>query len=94
MDFIRSFCELRHGDFADKGMFYLMVLCLAGLISIPFFIYQDNLEMKAQHCVMTSQSRESTYIQFIYGDKGQIISAYPVTTTEHLWTCDDHPRWR
>lgn len=94
MSIIKDFCDLRHGDIADKGMFYLMVTALLALLSVPFIVMYDRMDMASENCVRTSQSRENTYIQFIYGDKGQIISAYPVTTTEYLYTCDDYPRWR
>lgn len=87
------------GDmWSDGWMEKILVLCMVAvvllLISLPFIIYYDRVEMAAQHCVRTDQNRESTYIQYIYGDKGQLMGAYPVTTTEYLYTCDDYPRWR
>ena len=94
MEFLKDFCSLRHGDIADKGMFYLMVVMFLLVLAIPFLIIHDEMKMTDENCVKTTQSRENSHIQFIYGDKGQIISAYPVTTIEYLYTCDDYPRWR
>lgn len=49
--------------------------------------------MDRQYCVKTGNSRDYTYIQFIYGAKGQIIGSYPVNGTEYEYTCDDKVRW-
>lgn len=94
MEFLKEVWDLRKGDGYDKGMFAVMTICILVLLSIPFIVYFDNVEMAAQHCVKTEQTRERSYIQYMHGDKGQIISAYPVHVTEHLYTCDDFARWR
>jgi len=58
-----------------------------------FLIFDSNV-MEEQHCQKTGETRESYYIQYMYGDKGQIVGSYPVETEENKYTCDDGIRWR
>lgn len=72
---------------------FLMFLCGALLVGLVFMVIAEEKEMERQHCVKTGNSRDYTYIQFIYGAKGQIIGSYPVNGTEYEYTCDDKMRW-
>jgi len=67
---------------------------LAVISPIAALLIFDSNTMKEQHCQKTGETRESYYIQYMYGDKGQIIGSYPVLTEENKYTCDDGIRWR
>lgn len=77
-----------------KCMLIFIIAMVVLLISLPVVIYYDRLEMTAQHCTPTNQTREYQYIQTIYGANAQIIAMIPMTGTERLYTCDDVNRWR
>lgn len=94
MELLKEIWEFRKGDIHEKVMFYVIAACVLVLLAAPIIIYLDKIDMAAHHCVKTERIRESSRIQYIYGDKGQIISAYPVHVTESLYTCDDFARWR
>lgn len=68
--------------------------CSAPLLILAMVLFQDVETMEARHCQKTGETRESYYIQNMYGDKGQIIGSYPVETEENKYTCDDGIRWR
>lgn len=66
-----------------------------GVISpIAALLIFDSNTMEERHCQKTGETRESYYMQYIYGDKGQIVGSYPVLTEENKYTCDDGIRWR
>lgn len=67
---------------------------LAVISPIAALLIFDSNTMEEQHCQKTGETRESYYIQYMYGDKGQIIGSYPVLTEENKYTCDDGIRWR
>lgn len=69
-------------------------IALAVISPIAALIIFDSNTMEEQHCQKTGETRESYYIQYMYGDKGQIIGSYPVETEENKYTCDDGIRWR
>lgn len=67
---------------------------LAVISPIAALLIFDSNTMEEQHCQKTGETRESYYIQYMYGNKGQIIGSYPVLTEENKYTCDDGIRWR
>lgn len=67
---------------------------LAVISPFAALIIFDSNTMEEQHCQKTGETRESYYIQYMYGDKGQIVGSYPVETEENKYTCDDGIRWR
>lgn len=67
---------------------------LAVISPIAALLIFDSNTMEEQHCQKNGETRESYYIQYMYGDKGQIIGSYPVLTEENKYTCDDGIRWR
>lgn len=69
-------------------------IALAVISPIAALLIFDSNTMEEQHCQKTGETRESYYIQYMYGDKGQIIGSYPVLTEENKYTCDDGIRWR
>lgn len=77
-----------------KFMAILLVVMILGLISLPFIMYHDKMEMEANHCKRNGEAREAYYIQNMYDGKGMIISSYPVYYTEYKYICDDGYRWR
>lgn len=86
--------DMWRDGWVGKLLVVILFLLIAMLISLPFIMYYDHLEMKLQHCQRTNETREGYYIQHIYNAKGMIISSYPVPTTEYKYTCDDGIRWR
>lgn len=71
-----------------------LLIGLAVISPIAAIFIFDSNTMEEQHCQKTGEMRESYYIQYMYGDKGQIIGSYPVETEENKYTCDDGIRWR
>lgn len=69
-------------------------IALAVVSPLAALLIFDSNTMEEQHCQKTGETRESYYIQYMYGDKGQIIGSYPVLTEENKYTCDDGIRWR
>jgi len=67
---------------------------LAVISPIAALLIFDSNTMEEQHCQKTGETHESYYIQYMYGNKGQIIGSYPVLTEENKYTCDDGIRWR
>ena len=64
------------------------------LVVLVIALVHDSNAMEERHCQKTGETRESYYMQYIYGDKGQIVGSYPVLTEENKYTCDDGIRWR
>lgn len=80
-----------------RGVWFVAMFC-AAIFGIGYGVYcwsaADRAEMVKQHCSRTGAQRESMYIQYIYGEKGNIIYMYPVFYTEYEYKCDDYNRWR
>lgn len=78
------------------GVISLLIASALGgpLLILAIALFQDASTMEEKHCQKSGETRESYYIQYMYGDKGQIVGSYPVETEENKYTCDDGPRWR
>jgi len=72
---------------------FIIFLCAVLLVVAVFMFIEEGKEIERHHCVKTGNSRDYTYIQFIYGAKGQIIGSYPLKGTNYEYTCDDKMRW-
>lgn len=71
-------------------LFGIIGLCAVIIIGLCIW---DSKDMRENNCVLTSQTREEwTLITVADGNGGVMV--IPEQVTEHLYTCDDHNRWR
>lgn len=78
------------GNELEKLILYGIVVAIIAIFGFSIFCeYEQGKFKDDHHCINIGEAESSTYFQYAYGDKGQIVAMYPVTITSYLFQCDD-----
>lgn len=73
--------------------FPILLMALCAIFLMVLFIKQDQT-MQRLHCKKTGRSESYSYIQYTYGQNGQVTGVYPMGSEQFEYQCENRIVWR
>lgn len=73
--------------------FPVLLMAFCAIFLMALFIKQDQT-MQEMHCKKTGRSESYSYIQYTYGQNGQVTGMYPMESEQFEYQCDNGIIWR
>lgn len=73
--------------------FPTLLMALCAIFLMVLFIKQDQT-MQRLHCKKTGRSESYSYIQYTYGQNGQVTGVYPMGSEQFEYQCENGIVWR